>query len=436
MIRKSLFAFFLITALSLIACAQTAPVRGLVEMTGADGKKVPVVGALVEVFRTDIKAKLPSSKTDKKGVFVFAGLPLGADFTLSVSGPGISPITYPNVKAGREDISISASAGDGKRFTEDEVRGGAGGSAGGGTTTSGGGGLTADQKKKQAEDAKKLAEVIDKNKKTEDNNKLINRVLKEGNDALNLKNYEVAIAKYDEGISADSTHPGAPVLMTNKSIAYRTRGVDRFNVAIKAGGAGLEEAKQDFSSSAMSAKAAVDLLKSQTPPTEASELTNFNAYKYSAQTAYAEGMRLVATKVDQSQVGEMTVAYQDYFKMEVDPLKKAKTQLVFAQALMDAQDFEKAAAEFEKVLIDNPNDVNALSGAGLCLVNLGYLSNDKTKFQNGANYLARYIELAPDSDPVASRYKADAKGLLETLKKEQNVTAQKPAKTTPVKKKP
>jgi tetratricopeptide (TPR) repeat protein len=432
MIRKSLFAFFLIAVMSPVAFAQTAPVRGLVEMTGADGKKVPVVGALVEVFRTDIKAKLPSSKTDKKGVFVFAGLPLGATFTLSVSGAGISPITYPNVKAGREDIAISASAGDGKKFTEDEVRGG----AGGGAVNSGGEGLTAEQKKKQAEDAKKLAEAINKNNKIEDNNKLINRVLKEGNDALNLKNYEMAIAKYDEGISADATHPGAPVLLTNKSIAYRTRGVDRFNVAIKAGGTGLEEAKQDFSSSAMSAKAAVDLLKTQTPPTEASELTNFNSYKYSAQTAYAEGMRLVATKVDQSQVGEMTVAYQDYFKMEVDPLKKSKAQLVFAQALMDAQDFEKAAAEFERVLIDNPNDVNALSGAGLCLVNLGYLSNDKTKFQNGANYLARYIELAPDSDPVASRYKADAKGLLETLKKEQNVTAQKPAKATPVKKKP
>ena len=141
-------------------------------------------------------------------------------------------------------------------------------------------------------------------------------------------------------------------------------------------------------------------------------------------------------EVDQTKVGEMATAYQDYFAMETDPLKKAKNQLVFAQGLMDAQDFEKAASEFEKVLVDNPNDVTALSGAGLCLVNLGYISNDKAKFQTGANYLAKYIELAPDSDPVASRYKADAKGLLETLKKEQNVTAQKPVKTTPTKKKP
>jgi tetratricopeptide (TPR) repeat protein len=433
MIRKSLFALFIVAAVSLAAFAQTAPVRGVVEMTGADGKKVPVAGALVEVFRTDIKGKLPSAKTDKKGVFVFAGLPLGATFTLSVSGAGISPTTYPNVKAGREDIAISTVAGDGKKLTEDEVRNG---SSGGGQTTAGTGELSAEDKKKKAEYDKKLSEVTDKNKKIEESNKTINRVLKEGNDALNLKNYDLAIAKYSEGIAADATHPGAPVLMTNKSIAYRIRGVDRFNASIKASGAGLEDAKQDFSDAAMSAKAAVDLLKSQAPPTEPSELKNFNEYKYSAQTAYAESMRLVATKVDQTKVGDMIIAYQDYFAMETDPLKKAKNQLAYAQGLMDAQDFEKAAAEFEKVLAENPNDVNALSGAGLCLVNLGYISNDKAKFQTGANYLAKYIELAPDSDPVASRYKADAKGLLETLKKEQNVTAQKPVKTPTVKKKP
>jgi tetratricopeptide (TPR) repeat protein len=433
MIRKSLFTFFLMTALSLVVFAQTAPVRGVVEMTQADGKKVPVVGALIECFRTDIKGKFPGPKTDKKGVFVFAGLPLGGVFTLSVSGQGIAPQIYPNVKAGREDIVISVNAGDGKRLTEDEVRNGTASAV---AKSGGGGELTAEQKKQMAEEQKKIDAIKSNNAKIEENNKLINRVLKEGNDALNVKNYDVAISKYSEGITADATHPGAPVLMTNRAIAYRIRGVERFNTAIKSGGAGLEDAKQDFTDSAMSAKTAVELLKNQTAPTDPSELTNYKSNLYSANLSYSEGMRLVATKVDQTKVADMVTAYQDYFAVETDPLKKAKNQLIFAQALMDAQDFEKATVEFEKVLAENPNDVTALSGAGLCLVNLGYLSNDKAKFQNGANYLARYIELAPDSDPVASKYKADAKSLLETLKKEQNVTAQKPAKVTPVKKKP
>ena len=417
-------------ALSLVAFAQTAPVRGVVEMTQADGKKVPVVGALIECFRTDIKGKFPGPKTDKKGGFVFAGLPLGATFTLSVSGAGIAPTTYSDVKAGREDIVISVNAGDGKRLTEDEVRSN---SAPAKVSTSG---LSAEDKKKYEEEQKKIEAVKSNNAKIEESNKIILRVYDEGNVALKANNYDLAIAKFTEGIAADANHPGTPALLINRSNAYRRRGVDRYNVAIKAGGEGLENAKQDFVDAAASAKTAIDLLKTQTPPTEAEQLKNYNGYKYNSNAAYAEGMRLVATKADQSRVADLITAYQDFLAIEPDPVQKAKTQLTYAQALMDSQDFEKAATEFEKVLADNPNDVTALSGAGLCLVNLGYVSNDKAKFQSGANYLARYIELAPDSDPVASRYKADAKGLLETLKKEQNVTAQKPAKVTPVKKKP
>jgi tetratricopeptide (TPR) repeat protein len=432
MIRKSLFVFFLMAALSLVAFAQTAPVRGVVEMTQADGKKVPVVGALIECFRTDIKGKFPGPKTDKKGVFVFAGLPLGGLFTLSVSGQGISPQIYPNVKAGREDIVILVNAGDGKRLTEDEVRNGTATAV----AKNGGGELTAEQKKLMAEEQKKIDAVKANNAKIEESNKIILRVYDEGNVALKANNYDLAIAKFSEGIAADASHPGTPALLINRSNAYRRRGVDRYNVAIKPGGEGLDAAKQDFIDAADSAKAAIELLKTQTPPTDAEPLKNFKGYKYNSSAAYAEGMRLVATKADQSRVADLITAYQDFLAIETDPVQKAKTQLTYAQALMDSQDLEKAAAEFEKVLVDTPNDVTALSGAGLCLVSLGYISNDKAKFQNGANYLARYIELAPDSDPVASKYKVDAKNLLETLKKEQNVTAQKPAKTTPVKKKP
>jgi tetratricopeptide (TPR) repeat protein len=434
MIRKSLFVFFLMAALSLAAFAQTAPVRGIVELTQADGKKVPVVGALIECFRTDIKGKFPGPKTDKKGNFVFAGLPLGAIFTLSVSGAGIAPQIYPNVKAGREDIVISVNAGDGKRLTEDEVRNGSATAVA--SSGSGSGELTAEQKKQMADKQKEIDAVKAGNAKIEENNKIILRVYDEGNAALKVNNYELAIAKFSEGISADANHPGTPALLINRSNAYRRRGVDRYNVAIKAGGEGLDVAKQDFIDAAASAKAAIDLVKSQTPPTDADQLKNFNGYKYNSSAAYAEGMRLVATKADPSRVVDLITAYQDFLALETDPVQKNKTQLTYAQALMDSQDLEKAAAEFEKVLVDNPNDVTALSGAGLCLVSLGYISNDKAKFQNGANYLARYIELAPDSDPVASKYKVDAKNLLDTLKKEQNVTAQKPTKTTPVKKKP
>jgi tetratricopeptide (TPR) repeat protein len=430
MIRKSLFAIFLAATLVLTAFAQTAPIRGVVEMTQADGKKVPVAGATVEVYRTDIKGKFPSAKTDKKGVFVFAGLPFGAEMTLSISGPGIAPTTLPKVKAGREDITISVVAGDGKKFTEDEVRSGGGGGGSTVATT----GMSAEDKKKFDENEKKIAAVKASNAKIEESNKIILRVFNEGQEAVKANNSDLAIAKFNEGLAADPEfeHPGTPAMLNSKSNAIRRRGVDRYNAAIKAGGGGMEDAKQDLSDAASTAKMSIDLLKKNTPPTEADSLKNYNEYKYTARTLYTEAMRLVTKIVDQSRVAELISAYDEYFAIETDPAKKLKAQGVFAQALMDASDFERAITEFEKVLAVDPADTNALSGAGLCLVNLGYVNNDKVKFQNGANYLARYIELAPDTD----RYKADAKGLLETLKKEQNVTAQKPAKVTPPKKKP
>lgn len=431
MFRKSIFASFILVAFTAIACAQSAPIRGRVEMIDADGKKVPVVGAKIEVFRTDTKGKLPDATTDKKGVFTFAGLPLGGTFVISMSGKGVSPEIYPNVKAGREDILITARVGDGKQFTQEEVREAILKPTTSGTSTQGGDKqeMSSEDKKKKEEYDKKVAEITAKNNKVGENNELIRRVLKEGNDALNATNYDLAVAKYQEGINADSTHPGAPVLMTNKSVALRIRGVSRYNAAIKAS-TPFDEAKEDFTASKDSAKAAIDLLNSQTPPTDASELTNYNAYKYNAASAYVEAMRLYVVKADQSKVADLVSAFESYFTLETDSIKKEKGQVNFAQSLMDSGSFDQAATEFEKALSTNPDNVDALSGAGLCLVNIGYISNEKTKFQAGANYLARFVEIAPDTN----KYKADAKGLLDTLKKEQNITAQKPAKATPKKK--
>jgi hypothetical protein len=64
--------------------------------------------------------------------------------------------------------------------------------------------------------------------------------------------------------------------------------------------------------------------------------------------------------------------------------------------------------------------------AGQALFNIGAINTDKTKYQEAANYLARFVEKAPDTDPL----KADAKAILETLKDQANVKPEKTA--TPV----
>jgi hypothetical protein len=61
----------------------------------------------------------------------------------------------------------------------------------------------------------------------------------------------------------------------------------------------------------------------------------------------------------------------------------------------------------------------------LCLVNVGYINSDKSVLQKGANYLAKFVELAPETH----KFKSDAKATIEELKKTQNVTPQKTPKS-------
>src|SRR5438445_3516540 len=105
MFRKSFITFIFVSAIAIgysSIFAQTAPVSGSVELKKADGTKEPVVGALVEVYRTDIKAGFPSAKTNKRGEFAFAGFPFGGTFTLAISAPGCAPYMFSSVKAGQD----------------------------------------------------------------------------------------------------------------------------------------------------------------------------------------------------------------------------------------------------------------------------------------------------------------------------------------------
>src|SRR5206468_10510772 len=82
LIRKSavLLTFFLLMGVA--AFAQTSALEG--DVKDENGK--PVQGALVKIVRTDIKGNY-KVKTDKKGHYFHAGLPLGTyDVTVEVEG--------------------------------------------------------------------------------------------------------------------------------------------------------------------------------------------------------------------------------------------------------------------------------------------------------------------------------------------------------------
>ena len=416
----------LIASISIAASAQVGQLRGHVTLKQADGTVVPAAGAMVDVFRVDMSGK-SNAKTDKKGEFVFAGLFYAGDYIIAVSLPGAQPTYQPGVKVGRDvDYALELTApGDGRQLTLAEIKtliGNKGPASGGGAKES------AEDRAKREELIKKNAEIAASNEKAKSSNEIVSRAFKAGNDALKAKNYDEAIARFDEGLQADPEHPGAPALLTNKTMALNARAVDRFNAAIKSTddatkAASMEAAKKDWTAAKESGAKAVAMLKATPASTDATEANSTKVNLYFALLARADSTRLFVTKVDQSQVDLGVTAYQEYLAAETDPVKKAKAQKDMAQMLFDANAFDKALVEYRKILETNPDDLDALLRSGQALFNIGAINTDKTKYQEAANYLAQFVAKAPDTDPL----KADAKAILDALKDQENVKPEKAA---------
>ncbi len=432
MLRKlSLWSFAaLLTAFVAVssALAQGGPVRGEVRLTKADGTVVPVADAVVEAFRTDTnKGSMPSAKTNKRGEFSFVQFRSGETYALSISAPGISPIVEPGVKAGRDNIVISVKEGDGKKLTEAEVRQAVASAIG--TPT---GELTAEQKKALAEQQAKIAEVESKNKKIEQSNAVITRSLQEGNEAFNAKNWDVAIAKYSEGVAAEPEYVGsAPVLLNNKGAALRARVVARYNQSIKAADVaakveGLKSVKADLAEAAEGHNRSWTMLKNAT----AADFTDPKVKEAQIAVALTGGrdtFRLMADteQVDETKLEIAKAMIPAYVATETDAAQKEKAMLILADIYRVAGDSNNAIAEYRKVLETSPENLDAMSGLGLSLVNAGYINNDKAQLQEGSNILQKFATAAPDTH----KYKNDAVALIENLKAEQKITPQKATTT-------
>lgn len=437
-------AILLVTA-SISAVAQVGELRGTVMMKQADGQKVPLADAQIDVFRVDIKGEY-KTKTNKKGEFVFAGIPFVGTYVVAASHPTARPNFMPGVKAGRGvPVDIEVTPGDGKRLTFDEIKGAGGAAppaaASGGSSGNTGGGESEAEKAKREELLRKNKEIEESNKKIEAANATIARTFKAGNEALAaattatkaqnneqaIQKYTEAITQFDEGLVAD---PEQPAILTNKAVALKGRGVEKYNMSIRsktlddAGKtAAIEGAKGDFKAAAEASAKAVTLLKAQTVPTDPAELARYNGNKYAAMLTQAEAMRLFVSKVDGTKAAEGVTAFKDYIAIETDPVKKAKAQLDLAQMLLDSGAPDKAFTEYEAILASTPENPDANLGAGLAL----YAANDKAKFQDAANYLQKFVDKAPDGHP----FKDDAKLILQEMKSSQNITPEKNPKAPP-----
>ena len=83
------------------------------------------------------------------------------------------------------------------------------------------------------------------------------------------------------------------------------------------------------------------------------------------------------------------------------------------QMAFDAGSVDLAIAEARKILATQPNDLDANRVLGLAL----FASGDKKNFQEAADVLQRYVDLAPDTDPI----KQSAKDSLDYLISAENI---------------
>ena len=414
-------AALLLAAWSGAASAQVVPASGKVSLKQADGKQVPVQGALVEIYRTDIAGKY-QTKTDKNGRYIYAGIPFGGTYTIIVSAPGARPAFLSGLRLSQQgENDFVLEPGDGSRLTLEQVR------AAGAATPRGAGAPSAEERKAREEYEKQRAAYEAAKAKAEADVSKLNEILKSGNAASDAKKYDEAISFYDQGIQAA---PDEAVFYINKSVALRNRGVNKYNEAGKAKDAvGRGAAKADFKAAVEAADKAITLQRAAASQNAAASKGNAQAQSGGAQNnaelsylqARAENYRIALQTSTPGVAEGAATAIQEYINVEPDAAKKAKAQVSLADALFQSNQVDQAIATYRQILSTNPNNIDAMYGLAVALA----ADPSGAKVAEARDAFRQFVAKAPDTDQRKQEAATIVASLDDMLK-----NANKPA-TTP-----
>lgn len=422
-------AALLVVAFAVASAAQTATIGGKVYLKQADGSKAPLPGAIVKIYRTDIKQEF-ETKSDKSGQYVRAGLPFVGTYTFVFSGPGASPWYFSDVKAGAippdklTSFDVTLEAGDGSTLTLAQVK--AMEAAGGATPAAAAPANTADAKKRADEIAAERERINAENAKATEINTKLPEIMKAGNDAFmaaekltdntaKIAKYDEALAHYDEGLALDAKQPN---FLRNKAIVLLQRGRDKYNTALKTKDqAGKEAARADFKAAAETAEQAISTsrqLKSSAAPAapatpgQNEELpllsTRFDAYRLALQTS---------AQIDNDAAAK---AIEEYINAEPDQAKKDKAQSSLGDALFFAGRVDDSIAKFREVLAKNPNNLEAMYGLGISLAaKVTDATKDAALLAEAHDMLQQFVAKAPEGYPRKQDAADSVKYLEETM---------------------
>jgi tetratricopeptide (TPR) repeat protein len=412
-LRRAAGLSVFLAALSISAFAQTGPIEGTVKVKAEDGTLKPVAGALIDIYRTDIKGHW-EVKTDKAGHYIRLGMPLVGSYIVVASGPGIQPTWVNGVKITQSPVvDVVANPGDGARLTFEQVM------AGINQAKSGPPAAATQPAVSAADKAKMEAAAKDYESKKKERDELqgqLNEAIKHFNQAGELKqanNLQGALSEYKLATNVDPSKDKAFVEVAHKANASLAEthyliGADIFNQNRKA----VPEAKPHFEEGVKAIKKAISIAANDPNPNINNDLIvyyNILSKNYKLLVQFyqvTDGLEEVMQLLDKAEA--------------LDPSNKTKWLITKGELYRLSYKNDEAVAAFKKVLEADANNADAFYGLGLTLVSSG----EKEKLQEAANYLADFVAKAPANDPRVS----EVKDSLQALKNEFKVEAEKPSK--------
>jgi tetratricopeptide (TPR) repeat protein len=353
------FCFLMFTGAS---WAQFTAIEG--DVKGPDGK--PLVGAQILIEREDMKGTFKGAKTDKKGHYIYNGLPIGGTFTVSVFVDGQKrdsaqhqrvrlgdplPVNFDLKAAVEEQKSIQKTLESGGTLTKEQERG-----------------MSKEQKDALEKHAKENAAAMAKNK-------ALNDAFNGGKEAMAAKNYDAAIQAFQKGAEMD---PNQNVIWANLADAYIA------SAATKTG----DDQTASMTKGLEAYQKAIAL-----KPDDA-------AYHNNYALALAR-----AKKYDDAQ-GELNKAAQ------LDPTSAGKYYYNLGAVLVNTGQMEPATAAFKKATEADPNYADAQFQYATALsAKLSTTPEGKVIAPPGMKEaLDKYLELQP-----TGQFAEAAKGMLQVI---------------------
>lgn len=341
--------------------AQITTMEG--DVTGLDGK--PVQGAVIQIERNDIKTKKPYEvKTDKKGHYLYNGLPLGT-FTVAciVDGKEMDKVNNVHTTTSANKIvsfDLKASAAQAAALGKAAASGN----------------LSRDQERGMSPEQKKqLEELYKKREESMKKNAALNEAYNAGKTAMDNKQYDAAIESLNKAGELD---PRQGAVWASLAQAYE-------QLARTKTGADYDTNMQ---------KAAETWTKAIALNPEDAGLHNNYAL------ALAGGKKFPEAQAELEKAATINPAGAGQYYYNLGALE------------VNAGQNDAASDAFKKAIACTPPYAEAFYQYGLTLMAKATLDKDgKTIFVPGtAEAFQKYLELTPDG-PHAQ----DAKGLLDTL---------------------